>query len=973
MATQNEEPVDGFPRPRVSAFISYSRKDVELADRLVSDLQASGRVNPYIDRHDIAPGEAWRNRLGQLIAACDAVVFVISPNSASSDICRWEVEQSHSLGKRLLPLVYRDPGDQPVPELLSARNWIFCRTEAEYGAALAHLFAAVLQDIDVVREQTRLSLLAHGWASKSHPASDLLRGDTLAAAERWQREAKVQGVLVGERLVKFISDSRTAFDADQLARKTLVSSAFVAQSDYLAVRSAELLAAGDPVSALCLAIESAPDGESSLQEIRDRPSTPRSLAALTAARRHFTTFAFLPPEARDVEALHAAPDGSAFCGVRGTALVLFAGSPPFELQAKREVPSTVRSVAFSGNGMRVAVLLADCSAQVFERHGLSLKLKTDPWVEASGIALNWSGTTLVLESADALRGWSVSDGHVFRVQATSRQASSLGALVAPFRYGATIKPDAGNGILSIGGADLRCLDWSPASDRWLAFDGAQLTLRTFGNEVLLDPLTLPPGWVPIQARFSADGSTVAVAARQSGQCQWLILATLDGHLISTIASGHPCEPGASGPIFALSDNGAVLVSVSGVVLSGWDTQSGKLLQEKRLRAPLNPWVDRPEFALRPSPRGRFVAVLLDPDEKTRTFQVLVLDFERTTHDATITESPFSCEGAYGCAWSTNEPPSFAAFGHSSKVVVIRESDRRLIRILEHAHSSIDDGVRWGVFGPAGMTLVTCSCDRTARLWDVALGVQLAIYIHPWGVRRAAFSQDGAFVITLDDAGTLRVFPVGGGDAIAEIALPGAREIAVSGNDVVVQTDRLLVLPQLLDPGQIVEVCCELLPRDLSAQERKQLDLPAGSPECMRRHRKWPALFGQSLAGVTSVGGAVDVVRTATVEPAKRAYGAMLVIYGGADIDQLVALGQFVWSHYAGAMVALCHQHNLGNNNEHFELSGDIFDALLEVAEEFRAPELPLAMIAAYRGPGASGSCFKRWHDASRQRARLGSG
>lgn len=394
MLTQNVKPVDEPPGSRVSAFISYSRKDATLADRLVSDLGASGTVNAYIDRHDIAPGEAWRDRLGHLIAASDAVVFVISPDSAASDICRWEVAHSHSLGKRLLPLVCRDPGSQPVPDLLSARNWIFCRTEAEYTVALAQLSAAILQDINVVREQTRLSLLAHRWISNSRSVAELLRGDALVAAERWQQVVQDQGTLVGERLVEFIRTSRESFNADEAARTNLVSSAFRAQSDYLAVRSAELLAAGDPISALCLAIESAPDRASRLQESRTRPFTVRSLAALTAARRHFTTFAFLPPDHRNVEMLHAAPDGSAFCGVRGTELTLFAGSAPFDVLARRDVPSEVSAVAFSGDCKRLAALLADSSAQVFEREGLKPTLKTEPSFEASasrstGAGLYW--------------------------------------------------------------------------------------------------------------------------------------------------------------------------------------------------------------------------------------------------------------------------------------------------------------------------------------------------------------------------------------------------------------------------------------------------------------------------------------------------------------------------------------------------------------------------------------------------------
>jgi hypothetical protein len=67
------------------------------------------------------------------------------------------------------------------------------------------------------------------------------------------------------------------------------------------------------------------------------------------------------------------------------------------------------------------------------------------------------------------------------------------------------------------------------------------------------------------------------------------------------------------------------------------------------------------------------------------------------------------------------------------------------------------------------------------------------------------------------------------------------------------------------------------------------------------------------------------------------------------------------------MGALCRRHILTNNNEDFELADEIFDALLEVAEEYRAPDLPVAMITAYRGPAASGSCFNKWLEASRRR------
>ncbi|MFI4998103.1 MAG: TIR domain-containing protein, partial [Hyphomicrobiales bacterium] len=55
----------------------------------------------------MAPGELWQERLAGLIAACDTVVFVVSPDSVSSSVCAWEIEESFRLGKKLIPVVAR--------------------------------------------------------------------------------------------------------------------------------------------------------------------------------------------------------------------------------------------------------------------------------------------------------------------------------------------------------------------------------------------------------------------------------------------------------------------------------------------------------------------------------------------------------------------------------------------------------------------------------------------------------------------------------------------------------------------------------------------------------------------------------------------------------------------------------------------------------------------------------------------------
>jgi hypothetical protein len=86
---------------KLKVFISYSRRDLAFADQLVAVLELQGFV-PTIDRKGIHGAEKWEERLGQLILEADVVVFVLSPDSAASDVCAWEVEEATRRGKRIV-------------------------------------------------------------------------------------------------------------------------------------------------------------------------------------------------------------------------------------------------------------------------------------------------------------------------------------------------------------------------------------------------------------------------------------------------------------------------------------------------------------------------------------------------------------------------------------------------------------------------------------------------------------------------------------------------------------------------------------------------------------------------------------------------------------------------------------------------------------------------------------------------------
>src|SRR6516225_2189613 len=108
---------------KLTVFISYSRKDLAFAQKIVAALEARG-LAPRIDTRDLPKLEDWRRELLGFIRDADAVVFIVSPNSISSPVCSWEVEQVAILNKRLAPIVLERVSDDRIPEAIAKINYV---------------------------------------------------------------------------------------------------------------------------------------------------------------------------------------------------------------------------------------------------------------------------------------------------------------------------------------------------------------------------------------------------------------------------------------------------------------------------------------------------------------------------------------------------------------------------------------------------------------------------------------------------------------------------------------------------------------------------------------------------------------------------------------------------------------------------------------------------------------------------------
>lgn len=180
--------LDGLQKYKV--FISYSRSESRFADELVAGLEYDGQFDATIDRQSIAEGENWKLRLGALIAEADSVVFVISPRSAKSKVCAWEVSHARKLGKRLVPVLAVATGKIPVPKELAALNYVrFDPLEngepRSFMAGLNSLVRALHLDIEWLNDHTRYLTLAQSWEESTRAENRLLSGLDIAEAKTW--------------------------------------------------------------------------------------------------------------------------------------------------------------------------------------------------------------------------------------------------------------------------------------------------------------------------------------------------------------------------------------------------------------------------------------------------------------------------------------------------------------------------------------------------------------------------------------------------------------------------------------------------------------------------------------------------------------------------------------------------------------------------------------------------------------------
>jgi len=163
-------------------FISYSRKDIAFAQKIV-DALAIQKLDPWTGWKRIPKDKNREQEIHYGIQKADAFLFLISPDSVASKICKREIAYAVKNGKRILPIVIRNT-KRNIPDEITKRNLVFCRDrQDDFDKAIKEINNNIYTDCEWLKYQTKLQLKALDWESQKDKKR-LLHGKELREAEQ---------------------------------------------------------------------------------------------------------------------------------------------------------------------------------------------------------------------------------------------------------------------------------------------------------------------------------------------------------------------------------------------------------------------------------------------------------------------------------------------------------------------------------------------------------------------------------------------------------------------------------------------------------------------------------------------------------------------------------------------------------------------------------------------------------------------
>ncbi len=537
----------------------------------------------------------------------------------------------------------------------------------------------------------------------------------------------------------------------------------VAQSRFLVDRANQGNQAGDAGTAMLLALQALPDTRSGVE----RPLVHEAQAALFAAYQDLKERIVLNGHKGLLWGASFAPDGRRIVTASEdkTARVWDAENGD-QLATLRGHTEGVRVASFSPDGRQVITASTDKTARLWnaETGQQSAALEHDGVVRSA--AFSSDGRRVVTASDDnTARVWDVQTrkpidltGHTARVRNAAFSPNGQYVLTASDDKTARLW-DSRTGkrihILEGHTQSVRGVAFSPDGERAVT-TSLDHSARVWSVETGKPSFVFEHSDVVSSAAFSPDGRRIVTVSDNNTAAIW---DAQTGERIATLI----------GRTAAFSPDGLSIVTSDGDTTRIWNADTGKLatvLGGHRSR------VTSAVF----SPDGR--SVLTASDDKTARLwsarteantQMAVL----AAHMGPVQSAVFSPDGRRALTssdgnsvrlWDAEAGRQITTFTGAGSGTAAFSPDGRLVAMPDHNTVVVRDAnagdragrvlqghsaaVRSAAFSPDGRRIVTASDDRTARVWDVQTGEEIAaLREHTAPVRSAVFSPDGLRVVS----------------------------------------------------------------------------------------------------------------------------------------------------------------------------------------------------------------------------------
>jgi hypothetical protein len=351
---------------KTSVFLSYSRKDGTFVGRLAEALASRGYAPDYdqspFDPANIESGisaqDDWWQRLQQMLASADVIVFVVSPDSGASKVCDEEIAYARTLGKRIIPILRRPIDFATAPPRLAALNVkinFVDDAEVAFATALQQLCAALDVDVDWYRESRRLTALAARWVSRGRPDDLLLTAADVRAVSDLLEHRPRDAPEPSSALIELREKSRTILDEENRKQRRIIGRAFVkpalqALEDGLSEHALRLAATG-ALLADDLALELIPE----LWTPAARAMFDNKTAAVLKGHTGVVIVAVFSPDGRRIVTGSGDHTARVWDAESGQQIALLQGHS-----------GSVGSASFSPDGRRIVTGSNDTTARVWD-------------------------------------------------------------------------------------------------------------------------------------------------------------------------------------------------------------------------------------------------------------------------------------------------------------------------------------------------------------------------------------------------------------------------------------------------------------------------------------------------------------------------------------------------------------------------------------------------------------------------------